>query len=107
MLSMFQNCNSLQSIPQLDTATVSSAANIGNFTLNCRSLAKGRTNGIRFAISYNGCKLSRAALVDIFNGLGTASGSQTIDVRNNFGTASLDAADKLIAENKGWTVQDS
>jgi len=107
MTTMFNGCNSLQSIPQLDTATVSSAANIGNFTLNCRSLAKGRTNGIRFAISYNGCKLSRAALVDIFNGLGTASGSQTIDVRNNFGTASLDAADKLIAENKGWTVQDS
>jgi hypothetical protein len=107
MSTMLRDCTSLQSIPQLSTAAVSSAANIANFTLNCRSLSKGRTNGIRFAISYNGCKLSRAALVDIFEGLGTASGSQTIDVRNNFGTASLTAADKLIAENKGWTVQDS
>jgi hypothetical protein len=81
---------------------------MGSFVASCRSLSKGRTDGIRFALSYNGCKLSRAALVDIFTGLGTADGgSQNIDVRNNYGTASLTAADKLIAEDKDWTVQDS
>jgi hypothetical protein len=73
--------------------------------LNCRSLSRGRTNGVQVAVSYNGCKLSRAALIDIFDGLGTASGAQTIDVRGNFGTASLTAPDREIAENKGWTVQ--
>jgi hypothetical protein len=105
MSAMFRDCPQLQTIPELDTAAISTAANFAAFTQDGRSISKARTNGIRFAVSVNGHKLSRAALVDVFTGLGTASGAQTIDVRNNFGTAALDAADKLIAENKGWTVQ--
>lgn len=87
----------------MDTSGISSAANFSGFA-NVRSLAAARTNGIRFAVNYSGCKLSRAAIVDIFNGLGTASGAQTITVSGNYGYASLTAPDLAIATGKGWTV---
>jgi hypothetical protein len=68
---MFNGCTSLQSVPLFNTAAITSATSI---FLNCSSLSQGRTNGIRFNISYANCKLSTSALNDIFTGLGTASG---------------------------------
>lgn len=102
---MFQNCYCLRSIPTLAFSAITSTTNAAFTFSGCLSLSRGRTSGLRYGISYNACKLTRAGLIDIFNGLGTAAGIQTIDVRNNIGTASLTAADKLIAESKGWTVQ--
>jgi hypothetical protein len=101
---MFNACINLQQIPEFDTSAISSAAAVNGFVAACRSLARGRTNGIRFGVSYSGCQLSRAAIVDIFTGLGTASGAQTINVSNNIGSSALTADDELIATNKGWTV---
>lgn len=99
--SMAQLCFSLQSLPNFNT---SAGTNFGTMLGNCNSLAKGAFQGTRYAISYSGNCLSQAAIVDIFNGLGTAVGAQTITVSNNPGTAGLTAAEKLIATAKGWTL---
>ena len=102
--NMLNDCSTLQQIPQLNTSAVSSATNSNTIFNGCRSLARGRTNGIKYAVSYAGCKLSRAEIVEIFTGLGTADGAQIINVSNNLGSSALDAADELIATDKGWTV---
>jgi surface protein len=105
MDSIFSGCTSLQQIPQLDTSGITSVSNsTRDMFLSCRSLARGRTNGIKYAVSYAGCKLSRAEIVEIFTGLGTADGAQIVNVSNNIGSSALDANDELIATNKGWTV---
>jgi hypothetical protein len=102
---MFSNCTSLLQIPQLDTSGITSVTNsTRNMFASCRSLARGRTNGIKYAVSYSGCKLSRDEIVEIFNGLGTADGAQIINVSSNIGSSALTASDELIATDKGWTV---
>jgi hypothetical protein len=98
---MFQYCTSLTSIPLFNTAAISSIANISNIFNGCINLSQGRTDGLRFTISYANCNLSAAALNDIFTGLGTASGAQTITITGNPGEATCN---KTIATAKGWTV---
>ena len=101
MNSMFSGCSSLQTVPLLNTEAVSSSANSASMFASCLSLAIGRTNGIRFTGSYTSCKLSAAEINNIFTGLGTASGAQTITVSGNIGSATCDPS---IATAKGWTV---
>ena len=99
--TMLRNCYALQQLPNLNTALGTS------FTLmvsGSTSLAKGAFQGTRYAISYSGMCLSQSAIVDIFNGLGTAVGTPTINVSSNPGRAALTAAEILIATNKGFTV---
>lgn len=96
--SMFNNCVSLQSLPQLNTAAMTSAANMVG---SCLSLSKARFAGTTRSISYLGLMLSSAALDDIYTGLGTAAGAQTITVTGNWGTT---GDDPTIATAKGWTV---
>jgi surface protein len=98
MNTMFNGCLSLSIVPSFNTAAITS---VSNTFLSCSSLCQGRTNGIRFAIRYDGCKLSAAALNDIFTGLGTASGAQTINITSNPGAATCT---RSIATAKGWTV---
>lgn len=98
---MFAGCSSLQKIPQFISSSVTSSSNVSSFFAQCPSLIKGRTNGIQYSISYSNCKLSAAALDDIFTGLGTASGAQTITIGGNPGAATCD---RSIATAKGWTV---
>ena len=99
--NMFNNCPFLQSIPLLNT---SSGTSFTSMFAGCVSLAKATLSGTTRSISYSTCKLSRSAIVDIFNNLGTASGTQTINVSNNWGSALLTAGDIAIATSKGWTV---
>jgi surface protein len=101
MARIFQNCTALQIVPLLNTAAIISSSNSSFIFYSCRSLCKGRTNGIMFSISYDSCKLSTAALNDIFTGLGTASGSRNVVISNNPGAATCD---RSIATAKGWTV---
>ena len=104
MAYMFYNCSSLQSIPALETNGIASATPPVNMFLNCYSLSVGRTNGIRYSISYAGCKLSAAQLNAIFTGLGTADnsgGQQTVTITGNYGAATCD---QTIATSKNWTV---
>jgi len=101
---MFSGCTILQSIPALETNGIASATPPTEMFLNCRSLAVGRTNGIRYSISYAGCKLSASQLNAIFTGLGTADnagGQQTVTITGNYGAATCD---QTIATGKGWTV---
>lgn len=97
---MFANCTTLQSLPNLNTALGTNFSSM----IGGNSLAKGAFQGTRYAISYVGKCLSQSAIVDIFNGLGTAVGAQTINVSSNPGRAALTAAEILIATNKGWTI---
>jgi surface protein len=105
MRRIFRECISLQQNPQFNTSGITNVADpTSEMFINCRSLARGRTNGIKYAVSYSGCKLSRAEIVEIFTGLGTADGAQIVNVSNNIGSSALTADDELIATNKGWTV---
>jgi len=69
----------------------------------CYSLSTGTLSGTSATISYSNCRLSRQALVDIFNGLATVTG-QTITITSNWGAAELTEADRAIATDKGWTI---
>jgi hypothetical protein len=71
---------------------------------NSNAIAKAPFQGTRYSIYYSPLSLSRNAIVDIFNGLGTAAGVQTVTVSATPGFTSLTAADRLIATNKGWTI---
>ena len=98
---MFQNCFSLQQVPNLNTSL---SVSFTNTFANVTSLAKGAFQGTRYAIYYGGMCLSQNAIVDIFNGLGTAAGAQTITVSSNPGYIALTAGERLIATSKGWTI---
>jgi hypothetical protein len=98
---MFYSCYALASVPPLDTS------NGTNFTLmfqSCSALSRSKLTGVKYAISYANCSLSRQEILEIFTNLGTASGAQTITVSSNPGATSLTADDKAIATAKGWTV---
>lgn len=123
--SMFQDCRSLLKSPTINLSLATSIANIFNgcFSLieisslncnsitaaptipflNCRSLAKVATTNLRYTHSYISCKLSKNALVNIFNNLPTITG-QTITITGNWGASLLSAAERAIATGKGWTI---
>ena len=102
---MFPYCLSLQQLPNFNTALGTNFTRVfGTSVSITTSLAKGAFQGTRYAISYNNMCLSQSAIVDIFNGLGTAVGAQTITVTNNPGRAALTAPEILIATAKGFTV---
>lgn len=96
--NIFSGCQSLQAVPQLNTASGTSFS--GPFAGSV-SIAKARFNGTTRSIFYPNLALSAEALNDIYTGLGTAAGAQTINVSNNWGVA---ADDPTIATAKGWTV---
>ena len=97
--SMFQGCNKLEEVPALNLS-VSTSGLISSTT----ALGSFLATGYRYSISFNSNNLSYQSLLTILNNLGTASGSQNINVALNPGSTSLTANDRLIATNKGWTV---
>ena len=97
---MFYNCYSLQSIPALNASAVTSSANLGNIFASCPSLSRIAATGFKYTFSVANCKLSAAALNEIYTNLPTVTG-QTITVTGNWGTTSDDPS---IATAKGWTV---
>jgi len=128
---MVQGCTALQSFPLLDTAKVTSFFNIffgnismnsipplntssitptsgsdfGNFALNSASLNRCQMVFAR-QVSFNGCQLSRDAIVEIFTNLvdRTATTSANINITDNWGATALSTADREIATNKNWTI---
>ena len=100
MSSMFNNCNSLQSVPALNVSAVSSAANFASMFATCSSISRIQAEEFNFSFSVASCKLSAAALNEIYTNLPTVVG-QTITVTGNYGTATHDPT---IATAKGWTV---
>ena len=101
---MFQGCASLKYVPAFDAR---SGSNFASFVNSCPNLTQCDITGSRYTIDYSGCSLSRTALVNIFNNLGTAivSGSTSITCSANHGVADLTAPDIAIANNKGYMVK--
>jgi len=93
------NCPSLQQVPPFDT---SSGTNFTSFLLGCPSISRIQATfpaGQSFSLA--NLSLGPDALDEIYTNLPTASGTPTITVTGNWGTA---AHDPTIATNKGWTV---
>ena len=100
MSNMFNNCSSLQTVPALNASAVTSSANLGNIFTTCPSLSRIAATGFKYTFSVAICKLSAAALDEIYTNLPTVTG-QTITVSGNWGTATDNPS---IATAKGWTV---
>jgi hypothetical protein len=102
MVNMFQNCSSLLAVPAMNLTGMTSASSLTNFINNCPSLARAPVTGARFSFSVTSCRLSAAALNEIFTELPTVTG-QTITVTGNYGISQA-GYDPTIATAKGWTV---
>ena len=96
----FDGCGKLRKIGSINMSNVTTNSYMlrNNF-----QLSESNIFGLTKSHSYNTNKLSRLALINIFNNLGNAT-SQTIDVRYNPGTSELTPSDIAIATSKGWTV---
>ena len=100
MNSMLNACRALTSIPALVTTAVVNSTGFAGMLDNCTSLTRIQAKNFKFSFSVSGCKLSAAALNEIYTNLPTVT-AQTITVSNNYGTASDTPS---IATAKGWTV---
>jgi hypothetical protein len=118
--AMFQN-TILKTIPKIDTANGITFANMFNgsriSTIPNLDFTQGLCFGVGFAasntvlwsdvlntksnISYANCTLSPTALDNIFTNLASVTGSQVINITNNWGSS---GCDRTIATSKGWTV---
>lgn len=100
MGSMFSFCRCLTSVPELNTSTITSSSNLSGMFNGCSSLARIQAKSLKYTFSVSNCKLSAAALNEIYTNLPTVTG-QTITVSGNYGS---NADDPTIATSKGWTV---
>lgn len=98
---MFLYCSVLQNIPLLNMA---GGTNFSDMFYYCRTLNKATLRGVKNSISYENCKLSPTALIDILNNLETGVTAKTITITNNWGTSLLTAQERAIATDKGWTI---
>ena len=96
---MFEDCPSLRSVVFSNLSNVNS---ISALFSKCYSLAELRVPNIATTFDLTNCNLDSAALVQVFNDLGTTTA--TLTITGNIGVASLTATDLLIATNKGWTI---
>ena len=106
MSYMFNGCNSLTAIPQLNTSAVTDMSYMFS---NCYSLTAIALNGsvtgwAGYAISLQDCSLSHAAIVAFFNSLPTITSAKAITLTGNPGVSKLTDAEKAIATGKGWTL---
>jgi hypothetical protein len=95
--NLFSGCSLLTSIPALLFSALSSS---GNTFTSCPNLSKIQVIGLSVSFSVANCKLSAAALDEIYTNLPTVT-DQTITVTGNYGTATHTPS---IATAKGWTV---
>ena len=107
----FYNCSSLQYIEGIDFSYANDSGDYSNTFGIARNInyikfpgAATDETGFKYSVPLRYCPLNRDAILEIFNHLVTITHSATLDLRNNSFTADLTAADKLIATNKGWTL---
>ena len=102
MANIFQNCSSLNFIPNFNTTLVT---NFTTFANGCNSLDRCTTI-FRNSVGLQNCQLSKDALVEIFTNLTdrTSTTSATIDITGNWGASALTSADRAIATNKNWVL---
>ena len=107
---MFNSAFALMRLPAMDLSAVTSNTGIdsnatsGRMTYRTYNLSEGTFVGATRAISIATCKFGQAELVDIFNALGTAAGTQVINITQNPGAILLTAEERAIATGKGWTI---
>ena len=102
LTSFLRDNYNLKSIPSLNLSNVTTSSS--STFINCYQLRWSDVYGLTKTHSYRYSQLDRDAIVNIFNNLGTAAGTQTIYVNNTPGAANLTAGDIAIATGKGWTV---
>jgi hypothetical protein len=99
LFAFLRNCSSLQSVPAFN---FSSGTNFGGILGGSTSISRIQaTFPADQSFSLANLALGPDALDEIYTNLPTASGTPTITVTGNWGTA---AHDPTIATNKGWTV---
>lgn len=100
--STFFGCETLQSIK----LCLSSFENLPeSFFLGCYSLSKVIfIDSTFYGVSLVDCKLSRNAIIELFQSLGEVAYKSDIDLTGNYGTLDLTPQDEAIATSKGWTV---
>jgi hypothetical protein len=81
--SLFNGCSKLTTVPALNLSNVTTG-NFLNIFASCPSLTRSLITGVRFSISYAGCKISQTELQTIFTNLGIGT-SQTITITGNWG----------------------
>jgi hypothetical protein len=96
----FRECSSLRSIIFTDCSLISYT---DQMFIDCAQLLELRVPGMAVSFDISYCLLSRDALVQVFQDLGTVSG-ETIYVQGNWGTPFLSPSDIQIATDKGWSV---
>ncbi len=99
---MFQTCYSLWWLPAMNMVSGQDFTNM--FSFGTTTLSRAPLSGVSKSIDFSNCRLGRAELVEIFNGLAAGVTGQTINVSGNWGAADLSGLDRGIATAKGWTV---
>jgi surface protein len=98
---MFASCVSLDELPALNLTAGTTFTNMFSGTTG---ITKAPFVNIKLSFSFVNMMLSRAAIVDIFNGLASGVTSKTITVSGNPGFAALSVDEIAIATAKGWTI---
>lgn len=103
--SMFDSCNGLRSVENLNISALATSTNMFN---GCRSLLKltfaGDTTPGGLTINLTQTALSHTALVNMLSSLPTATNAATITITNNPGAAELSDEEIAVATAKNWTV---
>lgn len=94
----FQGCSKLKGI---NISNCSNVTNTTNAFLRVYSLETLILTGLTRGFTLPACKMNESAWIDLFNSLGTASGSQTIVITGNI---TLLPSTIAIATGKGFTV---
>lgn len=97
----FDLCKSLIEIKPFSMAGITSTAGSNIWSTQPRTIHKFGGYGCRYALNMSNTMLSTDQINAVFTGLGTASGSQAINVTGCHGN---NADDTSIATAKGWTV---
>lgn len=123
LVSMFLNCLNLENVVNITiTSTCTSLTQLGVNARKCKGFVIGTCSGVTSATNafanmvsmetliltemtsgfvIDDCNMSATAIDALFTSLGTASGSQTISVKRNPGSATCTTS---IATSKGYTV---
>lgn len=98
---MFAQCRSLTSIPQLDA---SKATNMDSIFTLCTSLTSIGIYGFRYSVNITPTALGHDAIVALLNQAGTAYNSSQKITMGPDKLALLSEEEKAIATNKGWQL---
>ena len=115
MQTMFNSCASLKEIPELDMSSIASANSISNIFSGCYALTNltiTATDWAGVSFTINQCSLDYEALLNLLGSLPPITGTATVTLTSNIGTAQLSAevaggtppAEYTQAVTNGWTI---